>query len=78
MKTTISIRLKSLIKERSLTLKELSVITGITPQQLSTINKAKSKKIAFMTIYKLLKGLACSPNDLFYVINEDETETYRQ
>ena len=54
-----------------MTLKELSKITGITPQQLSAINRAKPKKIEFMTIYKLLKGLSCNPNDLFSIQDED-------
>ena len=75
MKSYISINLKSLIKSKSMTLKELSKITGITPQQLSAINRAKPKKIEFMTIYKLLKGLSCSPNDLFLIQNEDVQET---
>jgi len=74
METNISIDLKSLIKKKSLTLRKLSVITGISPQQLSTINRAKSKKIAFITIYKLLKWLACTPNDLFIITHTNGTE----
>jgi len=58
-----------------MTLKELSKITGITPQQLSAINRAKPKKIEFMTIYKLLNGLACSPNNLFLIQDKDVKET---
>lgn len=71
MKSYISINLKSLIKSKSMTLKKLSEITNITPQQLSAINRWKSKKIEFITIYKLLKGLSCNPNDLFSIQDED-------
>ena len=67
MTTSVSINLKSLIKSKSMTLRELSKITGITPQQLSAINRWKPKKIEFMTIYKLLIGLSCTPNDLFLI-----------
>ncbi len=74
MKTNISLKLKSLIKKRGITFKELSHITWISQQQLSVINKWKSKKIEFTTIYKLLKGLVCSPNDLFFIDNKDGKE----
>lgn len=74
MGSCISINLKSLIKSKSMTLKELSKITGITPQQLSAINRSKPKKIEFNTIYKLLSWLACTPNDLFLIQNQDVSE----
>lgn len=74
MRSYVSINLKSLIKARVMTLRELSKITGITPQQLSAINRAKPKKIEFNTIYKLLNGLACTPNDLFLIQNTNESE----
>lgn len=74
MISNITINLKSLTKSRLMTLRELSKITGITPQQLSAINRAKPKKIEFMTIYKLLSWLNCTPNDLFLIKDKDGEE----
>ncbi len=69
MKSRITVNIKSLIKEKWITFKELSRISGISQQQLSTINKQKTQKIAFLTIYKLLNSLECKPNDLFLISN---------
>ena len=74
MISTISINLKSLMKINDVTLRKLSKLTGMSQQQLSAIKRAKSKKIEFLTIYKLLTGLSCTPNDLFLITTHNEQE----
>lgn len=63
----VIIDIKSLIKDKWITFKKLSIITGISTQQLSNINRQKTDKVSFNTVAKLLTGLQCSPNDLFVV-----------
>lgn len=63
----VKLDIRGLIRNKWLTFKQLSTITGISTQQLSNINREKTNKVSFNTIEKLLMGLHCSPNDLFVV-----------
>lgn len=53
-----------------MTARDLSKITGICTQQLSVIRNAKTKRISFESLEKLLKAFDCTPNELFNFSND--------
>ena len=65
--TTANLNLKSILKEKRITLRKLSTLTGISTQALSNIKNGKTKRIELQTIGLLAKALDCSPNDLIKV-----------
>ncbi len=63
------INLKNILEKKKMTTVELSEITWLSRQQISTIKNWKSKRIELTTIHKLMKAFKCTPNDLFKVID---------
>jgi putative transcriptional regulator len=61
---TIRIRLDELLKERGMTLTELSHRVGIAVVNLSILKNGHAKAIRFSTLTRLCDALNCQPGDL--------------
>ncbi|WP_436888720.1 helix-turn-helix domain-containing protein [Mammaliicoccus sciuri] len=66
----IKFNLKKMMKEKKITLKELSSKTGLSINTLSLLSTGKSKGIQFETLEKIIRTLDCSVKDL--IILDDE------
>ncbi|WP_157254737.1 helix-turn-helix domain-containing protein [Nonomuraea typhae] len=60
----IHIRLDQLLKERQMTLTELSHRVEITVVNLSILKNGHAKAIRFSTLIRLCEALECQPGDL--------------
>lgn len=60
----IKFNLKKVMKEKKITLKELSANTGLSINTLSLLSTGKSKGIQFDTLEKLIQSLKCNVKDL--------------
>ncbi|MEV4170767.1 MULTISPECIES: helix-turn-helix domain-containing protein [unclassified Nonomuraea] len=61
---TIRVRLDDLLKERRMTLTELSNRVQITVVNLSILKNGHAKAIRFSTLMRLCDALDCQPGDL--------------
>ena len=61
---TIHVRLDDLLKERGMTLTELSNQVQITVVNLSILKNGHAKAIRFSTLMRLCEALGCQPGDL--------------
>ncbi|MEU8364265.1 helix-turn-helix transcriptional regulator [Nonomuraea sp. NPDC048882] len=61
---TIRVRLDELLKERGMTLTELSNRVQITVVNLSILKNGHAKAIRFSTLMRLCDALDCQPGDL--------------
>lgn len=66
----IKFNLKKMMKEKKITLKELSSKTGLSINTLSLLSTGKSKGIQFETLEKIIRALDCKVKDL--IILDDE------
>lgn len=64
-------RLDEVLRERGMTLTELSERTGITLANLSILKTNKAKAIRFSTLTAICDAAGTSPGDLF-TLSEDE------
>ncbi len=71
----IEINLKKLLKEKSITSKELCEYVGITEANMSILRSGKAKGIRFDTLLKICQYLDCKPGDIIDVegIYDEET-----
>ncbi|WP_043638657.1 helix-turn-helix domain-containing protein [Nonomuraea candida] len=60
----IRVRLDELLKERGMTLTELSRRVEITVVNLSILKNGHAKAIRFSTLERLCAALGCQPGDL--------------
>ncbi|TDD08001.1 helix-turn-helix domain-containing protein [Nonomuraea diastatica] len=60
----VRVRLDELLKERGLTLTELSHRVEITVVNLSILKNGHAKAIRFSTLARLCQALGCQPGDL--------------
>ncbi len=60
----IEIHLDGILRERGMTLTELSERVGITIVNLSVLKNGRAKAIRFSTLTKLCEALHCQPGDL--------------
>lgn len=60
----ISVHLDDLLRERGMTLTELSERIGLTLANLSILKTGKAKAIRFSTLEAICRELACQPGDL--------------
>ncbi|EGU35270.1 transcriptional regulator (XRE-family) protein [Vibrio sp. N418] len=67
---TITINLDVMMAKRKIRLKELSVLVGVTEQNLSILKNGKAKAIRFSTLEKICQALDCQPGDIL-VYNQD-------
>ncbi|WP_312684294.1 helix-turn-helix domain-containing protein [Mammaliicoccus sciuri] len=58
-------RLKSVLKEKKMTITELSTLTGLSINTLSLLSTGKSQGIQFNTLYKIAKQLNVPIGELF-------------
>ncbi|RIN67009.1 helix-turn-helix domain-containing protein, partial [Staphylococcus simulans] len=65
----IKFNLKKVMKEKKVTLKELSRDTGLSVNTLSLLSTGKSKGIQFDTLEKIIQSLKCNVKDL--IVLED-------
>ncbi|MDX3109606.1 helix-turn-helix transcriptional regulator [Nonomuraea angiospora] len=61
---TIRVRLDDLLKERGMTLTELSNRVQITVVNLSILKNGHARAIRFSTLMRLCDALDCQPGDL--------------
>lgn len=69
--SAISIRLGLLRAERGYSQERLAELAGLSRDTLSTLERGKSRSIAFDTLAKLCDALTCTPNDLLAVGDSD-------
>lgn len=60
----IKLNIEWLLKKKNIKLSDLEKLVNLSYQQLWNI---RTTKISFETIWELLKGFKCKPNDLFLI-----------
>ncbi|WP_306096209.1 helix-turn-helix domain-containing protein [Qipengyuania flava] len=65
----IEVRLDELLRERGMTLTELSDRIGLTLANLSILKTGKAKAIRFTTLEAICRELDCQPGDLLVYQN---------
>jgi putative transcriptional regulator len=60
----IRVRLDELLRDRGMTLTELSDRVGVTIVNLSILKNGHARAIRFSTLARLCEALACQPGDL--------------
>lgn len=60
----IRIHLENVLKERSMTSKELCSLVGITEANLSILRSGKAKGVRFNTVNKICYYLGCDVGDI--------------
>ncbi len=60
----ISVRLDDVLREREMTLTDLSERVGLTLANLSILKTGKAKAIRFSTLEAICRELECQPGDL--------------
>lgn len=70
----IEVRLDELLRERGMTLTELSDRIGLTLANLSILKTGKAKAIRFTTLEAICRELDCQPGDLLHYSNEGAPE----
>lgn len=66
----IKINLDSVMRERRMSLTELSAEVGITLANLSNLKTGKAKAIRFTTLAALCKALDCQPGDILEFVDD--------
>ena len=70
----IEVRLDELLRERGMTLTELSDRIGLTLANLSILKTGKAKAIRFTTLEAICRELDCQPGDLLQYSNQGDPE----
>lgn len=70
----IEVRLDELLRERGMTLTELSDRIGLTLANLSILKTGKAKAIRFTTLEAICRELDCQPGDLLHYSNQGDSE----
>ena len=70
----IAVRLDDLLRERGMTLTELSERIGLTLANLSILKTGKAKAIRFSTLEAICRELDCQPGDLLHYSNQGDPE----
>lgn len=65
-------RLKTVLKEKKMTIGRLSKLTGISRNSLSLLIHGKSQGIQFNTLYKIAEQLNVPIGELFEEVNKSE------
>ncbi|MCY9802566.1 helix-turn-helix transcriptional regulator [Vibrio scophthalmi] len=71
---TITINLDVMMAKRKIRLKELSVLVGVTEQNLSILKNGKAKAIRFSTLEKICQVLDCQPGDILAYVQSDSND----
>ena len=67
----IAINLDTLLRERGMTLTELSERVGLTLANLSILKTGKAKAVRFSTLDMLCRVLECQPGDILGFSEEE-------
>lgn len=67
----IAVRLDDLLRERGMTLTELSDRIGLTLANLSILKTGKARAIRFSTLEAICRELGCQPGDLLTYSEHD-------
>ena len=70
----IEVRLDELLRERGMTLTELSDRIGLTLANLSILKTGKAKAILFTTLEAICRELECQPGDLLHYSDQGDPE----
>jgi len=70
----IEVRLDELLRERGMTLTELSDRIGLTLANLSILKTGKAKAIRFTTLEAICRELDCQPGDLLHYTDQGDPE----
>lgn len=65
-------RLNEILKEKRMTITELSKLTSLSINTLSLLSTGKSKGIQFNTLYKISETLEIPIGELFEKVNYEE------
>lgn len=71
---TITINLDVMMAKRKIRLKDLSVLVGVTEQNLSILKNGKAKAIRFSTLEKICQVLDCQPGDILAYVQSDSDD----
>ena len=63
----VEINIEELLAKKDMKLSDLEKLVSLSYQQLWNIKEWRTTKISFDTIWELLKGFKCKPNDLFKI-----------
>jgi len=61
----VKLNIEWLLEEKSMRLCDLEKKVSLSYQQLWNIKEWRTTKVSFDTVWELLKGFKCKPNDLF-------------
>ena len=70
----IEVRLDELLRERGMTLTELSDRIGLTLANLSILKTGKAKAMRFTTLEAICRELDCQPGDLLHYSDQGDPE----
>lgn len=63
----VELNIEWLLEKKKIRLSDLEKLVNLSYQQLWNIKEWRTIKISFETIWELLKGFKCKPNDLFKI-----------
>ncbi len=72
--TRIRVRIDQMLRQRSMTLTELSQRTGISIVNLSVLKNDRARAIRFTTLESLCDAFECTPGDLLEVVPADVSD----
>ena len=63
----VELNIEWLLEKNKMRLSDLEKLVNLSYQQLWNIKEWRTSKVNFETIWELLKGFKCKPNDLFKI-----------
>jgi DNA-binding Xre family transcriptional regulator len=63
----VELNIEWLLEKKKMRLSDLEKLVNLSYQQLWNIKEWRTTKVSFDTIWKLLEGFKCKPNDLFKI-----------
>ena len=66
------IKVSDMMGKRKITMKQLSIMTGIRPNTVSQLWHGTYKRIEIEQIGKLCQVLKCQPGDLFEYVSDEK------
>ena len=63
----VELNIEALLEKKNMRLSDLEKEINLSYQQLWNIKEGRTTKVSFETIWELLKGFKCKPNDLFKI-----------
>lgn len=63
----VEMNIEELLDKKKMRLSDLEKMVNLSYQQLWNIKEGRTSRITFDTIWELLNGLKCKPNDLFKI-----------